>query len=443
MNNFSKLGFIMATLGSSIGLGHIWRFPYMAGSNGGGAFVLLFLTITLVVGVSMLVAEMIIGNKGRANTQDSFNALDTTKAKKWKWGGIFLIGGPLVLTFYCVVLGWVIYYLVMLSFNLPSDVKTSQDIFVNLLNEGVMAQIICFFAIVFITGYFVARGVKAGIEVLNFILMPLLFIIFIGLLIYSMTLPSFSQGVHFMFDFDFSKITSKVLIDALGQVFFSLSIGAGTIITYAATTEEKQNLFSSAMWVVIPGILISLIAGVMIFTFVFEHNAEPASGPGLIFITLPLIFKEMGLTGNIICLLFMIGLAFAGISSTVSLLEPSVKWLEEKTKLNRFSATWFLSFLIFVVGVALIFSLNPNNKLEIMGKNLFDCADWLSANILLTLGGLTSCIFVGWVIGKEKLRSFTQHYFNNAAFELWLFSLRYLAPATILTILIYNLFIKG
>ena len=439
MNNFSKLGFILATLGSSIGLGHIWRFPYMAGSSGGGAFVLLFLAITFVIGVSMLVAEMIIGNRAKTNAQDAFKALDENPAKRWQWAGIFVVGGPVILTYYCIVLGWILYYLFCVSFSLPVSLESSEGAFMSLLHDRIWIQILGLGAIVFITGFFVARGVKSGIESLNFILMPLLFIIFIGLLIYAMTLPSFAQGLHFMFDFDFSKIDIHVLTNAMGQVFYSLSLGVCIIITYAASTEEKQNLLSSAMWVVVPGIVISLIAGVMIFTFVFEHGAEPAAGAGLVFITLPLVFKEMGLAGNIISVLFMIGLAFAGISSTVSLLEPAVKWLEDKTKLTRSSSTWLLSLAIFVVGVVLIFSLNPNNHLTIAGKNLFDAMDWLSANLLMTIGGVLASIFVGWFIPKEKLREYTRHYFSDAVFSAWLFVVRFLAPIMVGAILISNL----
>ncbi|MCE3039963.1 sodium-dependent transporter [Helicobacter anatolicus] len=441
MNNFSKLGFILATLGSSIGLGHIWRFPYMAGTSGGGAFVLLFVVITFVIGVSMLIAEMVMGNQAKTNVQDAYKNLDASKGQKWEYVGFTVIGGPLILTFYCVILGWVLYYLFYVSFDLPQTLESSNKMFENLVEQNMLIQILAFFAVVASTGYFVSRGVKSGIESLNFVLMPLLFIIFIGLLVYAMTLDSFGKGWEFMFHVDFTKIDSKVLVDALGQVFFSLSIGAGTLITYAASTEKNQNLFTSAMWVVIPGILISLIAGVMIFTFVFEYNAEPSAGPGLIFVTLPLVFAKMGLAGNIICVLFMIGLAFAGISSTVSLLEPAVKWLEDKTSLNRFKAAWILSFLIFIVGVVLIFSLNPEYTkfLSIYGKNLFDWADWLSANIIMTLGGLASCVFVGWGIKKEKLRSFTEHFLKGVSFDLWLFSLRFLAPVTVIVILLHKL----
>ncbi|CBG40565.1 sodium-dependent transporter [Helicobacter mustelae] len=441
MNDFSKLGFILATLGSAIGLGHIWRFPYVAGTSGGGAFVLLFLLIAFVIGVSMLIAEMIIGNRTKTNLQDAFVKLDKSKKKRWRWAGIILIGGPTILTFYCIVLGWVLYYLFAISLDLPSTIEESRATFENLVTANLTTQILGFGAVVAITGYFVSRGVKSGIESLNFILMPLLFIIFIGLLFYAMTMPHFPQGWHYMFDFDFSKINSTVLVNSLGQVFFSLSIGAGTIITYAAATEEKQNLFASAMWVVIPGIMISLIAGITIFTFVFEYGAQPDGGPGLVFVTLPLVFYKMGIVGHVICALFMIGLAFAGISSTVSLLEPAVKWMEDKTRLNRFQSSWLLSFLIFVVGVVLIFSLNKDysSMLSIKGKSLFDAMDWLSANIIMTLGGLASCIFVGWGIKKERLREFTSHYLNPAIFVFWLFCLRYLAPITVLTILVYNL----
>ena len=247
-----------------------------------------------------------------------------------------------------------------------------------------------------------------------------------------------------MFDVDFSKINSEVFVNALGQTFFSLSLGACTIITYASSTHEKQNLFTSSMWVVIPGILISLVAGVMIFTFTSEYGADPASGPGLVFITLPIVFSQMGSTGNIICILFMIGLAFAGVSSTVSLLEPAVKWMIDKTRFNRISSTVIISACIFIVGIILIFSLNKNysQALTFGGKNLFDWMDYLSANAIMTLGGLAACLFVGWGIKKERLKEFTKHYFNTLGFELWLFSLRYLAPVTVMIILIYNLFLK-
>lgn len=442
MTNFSKIGFIMATLGSSIGLGHIWRFPTMAGQNGGAAFILLFLVISVVVGVSMLIAEMLIGNRTKKNAQDAFYELDESSHKKWHWVGFTIIGGPVILTFYCIVLGWVVYYLGMVSFHLPTSMDDSKALFGH-LTQDIAAQLVSLGVVIILTAYFVAKGVKSGIEKLNFTLMPMLFIIFVGLLFYSMTLESFDESVAFMFTPDFSKITPKVLIDSMGQVFFSLSLGIGIIITYAAFTEERQNLFSAAMWVLIPGILISIVAGLMIFTFVFEYGTKDdvGAGAGLVFITLPVLFGKMGWIGSVICALFMIGLGFAGLSSTISLLEPAVKWLEDKTSKGRVMLTWSLSLAVFIVGAVLILSLNENyTGLTIAGKTLFDWMDWLSANIIMTLGGLLATIFVGYAIKKEHLQKWTQHYFSPLVFEFWLFSIRTLAPLMVLAIFVYNIY---
>ncbi|MCI5786914.1 MAG: sodium-dependent transporter [Helicobacter trogontum] len=440
--NFSKIGFIMATLGSSIGLGHIWRFPTMAGQNGGGAFILLFLVISVVIGVSMLIAEMLVGNRTRKNAQDAFYELDESSHKRWHWVGLTIIGGPIILTFYCIVLGWVVYYLGAISFHLPTNMSDSKILFEN-LTQNITSQVISFAIVMILTAYFVAKGVKSGIEKLNFVLMPLLFIIFFGLLIYAMTLPSFDKSVNFMFAIDFSKITSKVLIEAMGQVFFSLSLGIGIIVTYAAFTEKKQNLFSAAMWVLIPGIIISIVAGLMIFTFVFEYGTakDVGEGTGLVFKTLPVLFGKMGSIGSVICVLFMIGLGFAGLSSTISLLEPAVKWLEDKTGKNRVMLSWGVSLVIFLVGFVLILSLNEGYKeLTIAGKNLFKWMDWLSANIIMTLGGLLATIFVGYAIKTEHLREWTSHYFTPIMFKFWLFAIRVLAPLMVGAIFIYNIY---
>ncbi|MWV61516.1 sodium-dependent transporter [Helicobacter saguini] len=443
MTNFSKLGFIMATLGSSIGLGHIWRFPTMAGLNGGSVFIAIFLLISFGVGISMLVAEMLIGNRTKTNAQDAFAALDESKHKKWHYVGFCIVGGPLILTFYCVVLGWVVYYLGVISTDLPTNMQDSKLLF-SQLKENILAQIISLFVVVFLTAYFVAKGVKDGIEKLNFILMPMLFIVFLGLLFYAMSMEHFVDSVKFMFAPDFSKVTAQTLIDSMGQVFFSLSLGIGIVITYAAFTESKQNLFHAALWVVIPGIIISLIAGLTIFTFVFEYKGDVAEGTGLVFITLPVMFAQMGFFGSIVCILFMVGLAFAGISSTISLLEPSIKWLLDKTGKSRGVLTYSVGFVVFVVGCVLIVSLNEN-ALQFGGKSLFEWADWISANILMTFGGILSAVFVGYAIKREHLREWTRDYFSEGMFRFWLFAIKYLAPLMVLCIFTYQIYalIKG
>lgn len=435
----------------------------MAGLNGGAAFILLFVIISVVIGVSMLVAEMLMGNRTHKNAQDAFYELDESKHKRWHYAGLTVIGGPLILTFYCIVLGWVCYYLAAISTHLPATMEDSKALF-GALTQNFQAQILSFGVVMALTAYFVAKGVKNGIEKLNFVLMPLLFIIFIGLLFYAMSLDGFGKSVNFMlvsgFEFSttegkgflestqellaylFGKITPKTLIDSMGQVFFSLSLGIGIVITYAASTEKNQNLFHAALWVLIPGILISIIAGLTIFTFVFEYGSseDVGAGAGLVFITLPVMFEKMGVLGSVICILFMIGLGFAGLSSTISLLEPSVKWLEDKTGKGRVFLSWGLSVLIFIVGAVLILSLNEHHsELSFGGKSLFDWMDWLSANIIMTLGGIAASVFVGYAIKEEHLREWTKDYFSPGMFRFWLFAIRILAPLMVASIFVYQI----
>ena len=440
--DFGKIGFILAALGSSIGLGHIWRFPSTAGMNGGSAFVILFLGISLLVGVSMLIAEMLIGQYGRKNVPDSFKEITQNANTPWRFMGITLFGGPFILTFYCAVLGWVLYYIVFVSFHLPHDFEQSKTIFDDFVSHTDMIyyQILCFIAILAMTAYSVVFGIKS-IERLNYILMPMLFIIFFGLLFYAMTMPSFKMSVEFMFKPDFSKITSNIIVEAMGQVFFSLSLGAGTILTYASHMNKKQNLLTSAVWIVIPGIIISIVAGLMIFTFVFAYGSKSdvAGGPGLIFIVLPVMFGHLGMFGSILCVLFMIGLLFAGISSTVSLLEPCIKYLNDKTNYSRATITYAVTFGIFIVGIVVILSMNTHYKsmLTFFDKSLFDWIDWMSANMILTWGSFFCSLFVGYFIPKTTLQLWTSSYLKTSfAFHFWYYSLRMLAPSMVLIIFI-------
>lgn len=441
-NDFGKIGFILAALGSSIGLGHIWRFPTTAGMNGGGAFVILFLCISLFVGVSMLIGEMLIGQYGRKNVPDSFKEITQNEKTPWRFMGIMLFGGPFILTFYCAVLGWVLYYLVSVSFHLPLNLEQSRNIFYEFSSHTSMIfyQILCFIAILAITAYSVVYGIKS-IERLNYILMPMLFIIFFGLLFYAMTMPSFKMSAEFMFKPNFSKITSSTIFEAMGQVFFSLSLGVGTILTYASHTNKKQNLLTSAIWIVIPGVVISIVAGLMIFTFVFAYGTQNdvAAGPSLIFIILPVMFGHLGLFGSVLCALFMIGLLFAGISSTVSLLEPCIKYLDDKTQYSRATLTYAVTFGIFLVGILVILSMNANyaHNLTFFDKSLFEWIDWMSANMILTWGSFFCSVFIGYFVPKSTLQLWTSSYLKSSfAFNFWYYSLRILAPLMVLIIFI-------
>ena len=435
MSNFSKFGFIMATLGSSIGLGHIWRFPYMAGQMGGGAFVLLFLVLALVIGASLLITDMIIGNRGKKDVVGCFETLDPSPKKPWRFAGIAIIGGPLILSFYAVILGWILYYFVAISFNLPSNMFLSKWAFNELMSERIWCQVLGLFACLFITALIVSLGIKDGIEKLNLVLMPLLFIIFIGLLIYAAFQPSFMQAMHFLFDFKYEDISFNVVVAAMGQMCFSLSLGIGIIITYAASTDPKQNLLESALYVVVCGIVISLIAGVMIFTFVYEYEVEVTYGTGLVFKALPIAFSKMGISGVVVAMLFFVGLAFAGITSTISLLEPSVMYFVQRYNRDRKAVTWAIVGAIYAVGLVLIFSLNSDysQTLSLAGKQLFVWFDSASSNVIMPLGALISMIFVGYVIGRDKVKEIAQGFLGERGFVVWFFIIRYIVPLVIIT----------
>ena len=436
-NNFSKLGFILATLGSSIGLGHIWRFPYMAGEYGGSAFVLVYIILTFFIGIPILVAKMVIGNKTQKNVLRSFEELDTTASKHWKKANIIIISGPLILSFYTVVLGWVCYYLFVVSFNLPSDIEKSGEVFGNLVTNNIPASIITFAVSIFLTGYIVSRGVKNGLEAFNFVLMPLLFIIFIGLFFYALTLPSFSKATDFLFSFDISKITPNVVIMALSQVFFSLSIGIGIIITYASSAAKGENLLSSSTWIAISGIVVSLVAGLIIFTFLFEYGQQPNEGTGMLFKSLPLVLSKMSY-GWLVSFLFFSAVLFAGITSTISVLEPSVAYISDEFKIGRVKTVWLVCSVIFILGVFVILSLS-NSFGEIFtffGIALFDWIDFITSAIFLPLSALTAVIFLTYVVKKKMLYKFVRKFMSTTLFGVWYFIIKYVSPLVIVLILI-------
>lgn len=442
MNHFSKIGFILAALGSSIGLGHIWRFPYMAGTNGGGVFVLLYLFLALSLGVAMLVGEMLIGNKGRANVFKSYENLDPTPHKKWRYVGLTLIGGPIILSFYAIVLGWVFYYLVYVSFSLPANIESSNAIFDNLYSNGFVEQSLGLLFVIAASGWVISKGVKKGIEALNLVLTPLLFIIFFGLLLYAMSMDSFTKALSFMLGFDMDEMQKalnfSVFMDSLGQVFFSLSLGVGIIITYSASSQPQQNLIKSALWIVISGLLVAIMAGLMIFTFVYEYNGEVGAGVGLIFKTLPVMLSHLGIAGNVIACLFLVAFSFAGLTSAISLLEPAVMYVCENYSWSRGKATWSICGAVFALGMLIICSIcTPLSEYFTFGeKSLMNIIEFLSANVIMTLGGLLAVIFIGWVVPKEQLKSFSASFFTPLSFTFWYAIMRHIAPFITIAILI-------
>lgn len=442
MNNFSKIGFILSTLGSSIGLGHIWRFPYVAAESGGSAFVLMYIVLTIFIGVPIMVAKMVIGNKTQKSTVQAFKELDSSKKKGWRFSGLMIITGPVILTFYTVILGWVLYYIVMLGFDLPKDLQASKAIFTTLISNDLLGSSVAFIACMLMTSHIVSRGISSGLERLNVILMPLLFIIFVGLLIYALTLDSFNEAFNYLFAFKLSSINANVLMGALGQVFFSLSIGFGTLITYAAVTAKGTNLLSSSLLVAISGIVISIVAGLIIFTFTFNYGPlEEKSGPGLLFISLPLVFGAMK-GGTILFILFFLAVFFAGITSAISLLEPLIAYLIDTYGMDRKRASYISMLPIALVGFIVNLSLHQKYgaAFSFAGKDLFSWVDYVSASIMMPLGALSAIIFIAFMVDKSKVKRFTKKFMSDGIFNLWYFIIKYISPLVILLIFAVKIF---
>jgi len=434
---FSRIGFILAAAGSAVGLGNIWKFPYIAGEYGGGAFVLVYLLTVLLIGFSIMIAEMLIGYLGRLDTVSSFEKLAPKRKKFWKFGGFQSLAGLFIMIFYSVVIGWIFHYIVTSITYLPSSVKEAETTFSTMLHSGFLTQLSYHTLAVVVITYVLTKGIKGGIEKLNNYLMPLLMIILAGMFAYALTLDTFSQALSFMFAPDWSKINSEAFVTAVGHAFFTLSLGMGAIMTYAASLEKDSNLVKAAFWVVFLDTLIAIVAGLMLFTFLYQYGSGPAKGPGLVFISLPAAFYEMGILGNIFAVLFFIALAFAGLTSSVSLVEPMVQYFIDRFSWGRVKASIAMGFFFWFFGIFAILS-NIDGAKELLtwgGKNFFDWVDYVTAAIMLPLGGLIMAVFVGFVIPRSEVERVMQPQLQWA-FEAWYFSLRYITPVAMFVVML-------
>ena len=438
--NFSRVGFILAAAGAAVGLGNIWKFPYMTGMYGGGAFVLVYLITILFIGVSLLIAEMLMGKMGGSDAVSSFEK--EAPRHKWAWakaGYLFFIG-LIIMTFYSVVIGWIFYYIYLtLTGSLPSSMEDAQNIFNHLYHNSWMIQVILHAISVVIVGYILQKGIKGGIEKFNLILMPLLIVILLGLCLYASTFGGFSKALSFLFVPDFSKLNSEAIIRAVGHSFFTLSIGIGSIMAYAASLPKSANIFRSGLWVAFLDTFIALLAGVVIFSFLFEFGSEPAKGPGLVFMSLPIIFVKLGFVGTIVALLFFLGMAFAGLTSAISLVEPTVMYLERRKGISKKVAVWGSSFFYFAIGILMILSVSDGFKeyLMIGKKSLFDAVEFAVDSFLMPLGGILIALFVGYAMNKEAVKDALKYEMGETIFKIWYFSIRYIAPLAVL-FLSYN-----
>lgn len=440
----SKIGVIAAAAGSAIGLGNIWRFPYVTGENGGAAFLLVYLFFILLIGIPVMLSEFVIGRRSQRNAVGAFKKL----APRTPWpivGFIGIIASFVILAFYTTVSGWTLEYLfvsIKNGFSGKSEAELVSQ-FSTFTSSGVR-PILWQLLFMFFTAFIVFKGIKNGIEKYTKILMPILLIIIIALCIRSISLPGASEGLAFLFNPDFSKITGTVLLEALGQAFFSLSIGMGTLITYGSYINKKEDLSSTAISVSLADTLIAVLAGVAIFPAVFAFGISPNEGPSLVFITLPLIFDQM-IGGYFFSLIFFILLSIAALTSTISVLEVAVAYLSEELHISRKKATVTAALSISIFGIGSTMSLGGWDWLSINGLSLFDCFDKLSANILLPLGGLLIVIFVGWFLGKDQVFDEISNSGKIKARLRWiyLFIIRFIAPIAIALVFLNSIGLFG
>ena len=434
-----KWTFILAAAGSAVGLGNIWKFPYMAGEYGGGAFVLVYLVCILLIGVPIMIAEILLGRRGRrspANTM-AYLAVEARAFPQWKYLGMMgAVAGLLILSFYSVAAGWAFAY-IFEEFNGTSAEFYGQEFDSFLKDE---TRLILFHSIfIFATIFIVARGVIKGIEIWINRLMPILFIIVVLLCVYATQTGAFFEGVSYLFTPDFSKINAKVILAALGQAFFTLSLGMGAIMAYGAYMPANQNIGSTALYVAFLDTLVALLAGIAIFPIVFANNLEPAVGPGLVFVTLPWAFVNMPL-GIIFGKLFFVLLTIAALSSAISLLEPGVAWIVESLKIKRYIAAAGLGFIAWTLGIfsALSFDLLAGFT-PIGDKNFFDSLDFLSNQVLLPLGGIFIAIFVGWVMKRSDVFE-ELNLKEGLVLKAWFFLLKFVSPLVVGLIFVLAVF---
>ena len=434
---FSRIGFILAAAGSAVGLGNIWKFPYIAGEFGGGAFVLVYLLTVLLIGFSIMIAEMLIGYLGRKDGVTSFEDLAPRKKELWKYGGFQGLAGLFIMIFYSVVIGWIFNYIVTSLFSLPASVAEAEKTFNAMLHTDIMTQLFYHtLAFVWIT-YVLTRGIKGGIEKMNLILMPTLMIILLGMFAYAISLDTFSKAVDFMFMPDWGKIDSEAFVTAVGHAFFTLSLGMGAILTYSASMEKGSNLVKNAFWVVFLDTVIAIVAGLMLFTFLYQYGSGPAKGPGLVFISLPAAFYEMGVLGNVFAVLFFMALAFAGLTSSVSLVEPMVQYFIDRFRWSRLKSSVLMGLFFYLIGIiALLSNVDGYKELLTWGeKNFFDWVDYVTAAIMLPAGGFIMAVFVGFVIEKQRVESVLRPQLGMF-FDAWYFSLRYITPIAMFIVML-------
>jgi len=436
----SRWAFMLAATGSAVGLGNIWKFPYIAGQHGGGAFVLVYLACILLIGIPVMIAEITLGRRGRQSPMNTMYtlAIESGHAPAWKYLGFMgVIAGFIILSYYSVIAGWALYY-TFLAGSAEFTGITAAGVNSKFLNFTQDPIYLLFFHTLFMlmTMYVVSLGVRSGLEKATKMLMPALLVILLVLVGYAMNTNSFEKGVEFLFYPDISKLTWGAVLTAMGHAFFTLSLGMGAIMVYGSYMPKRASIAQATLVIAIADTSVALLAGLAIFPVVFANGLEAGSGPGLLFITLPLAFGHMQ-GGAFFATLFFILVIFAAWTSAISLLEPAVTWLVENHGFKRIKATFIAGSTIWALGILTVFSFNKwAFKFSLFGKmhenGFFDVFDQLTANIMLPVGGMLIALFAGWFMSQEATRDELE--MRNWIYISWRFLVRYISPFAILIV---------
>ena len=430
----SKLGFVLAASGSAIGLGNIWRFPYKAGQYGGGAFVIAYLISVLIIGIPIMIAEFIIGRSAQKSPVGAFKELSSSRV--WPLiGWLGVLSGFIILSYYSVVGGWILRYIWVSCFHFFQQGSAAP------LFSGFLAtpwqQLFWHGLFMLLTMIIVRGGITTGIERWSKLLMPSLLIILLILMVNSLRYPGAGEGIQFILKPDFSKLTREGILEALGHAFFSLSLGMGAMLTYGSYLDRGTNISSSALEIVVLNTFYALMAGLMIFPIVFTYDVDPQVGPGLFFITLPEVFARMP-AGQLVSISFFLLVAFAAITSAISLLEVVVSYFIDELNWSRKKADFVMGTVIFLIGVPSALSWSTLKGFTLFGRrDVFDSLDFLATNYMLPIGGLFIAIFAGWILTHGQKEAEIKRIENTFHFyDIWHFLVKYIAPLAVLVILL-------
>lgn len=439
----SKLGIILATAGSSVGLGNVWRFPYMAGEHGGAAFILLYIACVLVLGIPCMVSEFIIGRRSASNTARAYRSL--SNGTPWMLVGYLgVLTGFLITGYYAVVSGWCFQYVYA---SLIGHLNGSPEFFTSYFDafeKDPFKPVFWTAAFLLVTHLVIVRGVRGGIEKASKLLMPILFILLLILVVSSCMLPDAVKGIRFLFKPDFSEVNADVFLGALGQAFYSLSIAMGCLCTYASYFSRQTNLMKSAVQISVIDSMVAILAGLMIFPAAFSVGISPDSGPSLVFITLPNVFQQafsgMPVVGYIVALAFYALLALAALTSLISLHEVSTAFVQEEMHTTRKRAATGVTVVCAVIGAVCSLSLGKWDFIQVSGRSLFDFLDFFTGQIMLPVGGFLTCLFVGWYMPHKIVRDEFTNYgtLRGKFFHTYIFCMKYVCPVCILLIFLHQ-----